>query len=217
VHALKNSEQRSDRDLISGSLAGSAEAFEALLGRYQDRVFRLLGRYARDAMETEDLAQDVFVKVFRKLHTFQHGSSFYTWIYRIAVNTATDHLARRRRRRLHLVEDEAALEAAGREARVRAGDGDAGAAQPLLDEELRCVTRQILDGLPEKYRTILVLREYEDLSYQEIAQVLGCSIGTVESRLFRARKRFKDAIERLHPELVSGGRAADGREWRHGS
>jgi RNA polymerase sigma-70 factor (ECF subfamily) len=217
VHALKNSEQRSDRDLIERSLAGCAQAFEELLGRYQDRMFRLLGRYTRDAMETEDLAQDVFVKVFRKLHTFQHDSTFYTWLYRIAINTASDHIARVRRRRLHLVEDESALEAAGLDAQLRRGDADAGAAQPLLDEELRQVTRQILERLPEKYRTILVLREYEDLSYQEIAGVLGCSIGTVESRLFRARKRFKEAIERIHPDLVSSGRMADGREWRHGS
>lgn len=207
MYALKTTDQTQDQDLIDRSLAGSPEAFQTLVERYQDRVFRLLGRYTRDAMETEDLAQDVFVKVFRKLHTFQHDSSFFTWVYRIAVNTATDHLAQRKRRRLQLVDDEGALESAGRDAEVRRGDRDAGAAQPLLDEELRQVTRRLLDGLPEKYRTILLLREYEDLSYTEMARVLGCSIGTVESRLFRARKRFKEAMERVHPDLlpVNGG------------
>ena len=209
---LKNTDQLEDRDLIDRSLHGAADAFQALIERYQDRVFRLVGRYTRDAVEAEDLAQDVFVKVFRKLHTFQHDSSFFTWVYRIAVNTATDHLAQRRRRRLQLVEDQGSLEAAGRDAEVRRGDRDAGAAQPLLDEELREVTRRLLHGLPEKYRTILLLREYEDLSYTDIARVLGCSIGTVESRLFRARKRFKEAMERVYPELlpVCGG----GREQR---
>ena len=146
-------------------------------------------------MEIEDLAQEVFVKVFRKLHTFQQDSSFYTWLYRIAVNTATDHLSRRHRRRLHLVEEASVLDGDG-------VDGEEGAAGPLLEDEMRQVTRTVLDGLPDKYRAILILREYEDMSYTAIAQVLGCSIGTVESRLFRARKRFKEALERTHPDLV---------------
>jgi RNA polymerase sigma-70 factor (ECF subfamily) len=144
----------------------------------------------------------VFVKVFRKLHTFQHDSSFFTWLYRITINTATDHLSRRRRRKLFLVEDESALD------QPPPGE-DAGSAAPLLEEEMRRVTREVLAGLPEKYRTILVLREYEDLSYTTIAEVLGCSIGTVESRLFRARKRFKERLERMHPDLVP--RAAGGQ------
>lgn len=194
MFALETIDCWDDSKLIAGVLDGSDEAFRILVERYQDRVFRLLGRYTRDRMEAEDLAQEVFVKVFRKLHTFQQDSSFYTWLYRIAANTATDHLARRKRRRLHLVEDVTVLD--------NDRGPDAGAAQPLLEEELRSVTREVVAGLPEKYRTILILREYEDLSYTAIAEVLGCSIGTVESRLFRARKRFKEALERKHPDLV---------------
>jgi RNA polymerase sigma-70 factor, ECF subfamily len=200
VHALKHITETEDGELIAGALQGSESAFATLIDRYKDRVFRLLSRYCRDPMECEDLAQDVFLKVFRKLHTFQQDSAFYTWLYRIAVNTATDHLSRAQRRRLRLVEDDNEL------------DGDTGdqddrsssTEQPLLDAELAEVTRLVLARLPEKYRTILILREYEDLSYTEMAQVLECNLGTVESRLFRARQRFKEALERLYPDLVPG-------------
>lgn len=194
VQALARNVEADDQALIAAVLDGSEPAFAALIGRYQDRVFRLLSRYSRDAAECEDLAQEVFLKVFRKLHTFQQDSAFYTWLYRITVNTATDHLSRSGRRRLHLVEDDGALD----QGQPRSQPEEVG--QPLLDAELAQVTRAILDRLPEKYRTILVLREYEDLSYTDIAGVLGIQLGTVESRLFRARQRFKQALERLYPE-----------------
>ncbi|MBX3462215.1 MAG: sigma-70 family RNA polymerase sigma factor [Planctomycetes bacterium] len=193
---MKLSPETSDPELIAAVLEGSEAAFAQLIGRYQDRVFRLLGRYCRDPVECEDLAQEVFLKVFRKLHTFQQNSAFYTWVYRIAVNAATDHLSRASHRRLRLVEDERVLDP---------GDGDEqDPAAPLQAAELAAVTRRIVDSLPEKFRTILVLREFEDLSYTEIAAVLQIQLGTVESRLFRARQRFKQELLRLHPELVPG-------------
>lgn len=197
MHALRYTVEAADNDLIAAVLAGNETAFADLVDRYKDRVFRLLGRFCRDAVECEDLAQDVFLKVFRKLHTFQHDSAFFTWLYRITVNTATDHLSRASRRRLHLVEDESTLDSGS----PREG-GPVAADARLLDAELAAVTRKILDKLPEKYRTILVLREYEDLSYTEMAEVLDCNLGTVESRLFRARQRFKEALERTYPEMV---------------
>lgn len=189
-----------DEALIAAILDGSELAFQQLVERHQDRLFGLLRRLVRDRFAVEDLAQEVFVKVFQKLHTFNRESAFFTWVYRIAVNAATDHLERQGRRKLRLVEDTSTLDSGDREADY------GGAAEPLLEEELRRVTREILGSLPEKYRTILVLREYEDLSYTDMAEVLGCSIGTVESRLFRARKRFKDAIERQHPDLAPANR-----------
>jgi len=185
-----------ENDLIAAAAGGDQGAFRSLVELHQARVHRLLSRFTRDPGELEDLAQEVFVKVYRKLDTFQRDSAFYTWLYRIAVNTATDYLGRQHRRRLHLVESDADLDA------VRSHEKSEGAAGPLLDEEVRRVTREVLETLPEKYRTILILREYEDLSYTDMAAVLQCSIGTVESRLFRARQRFKEALERLHPELV---------------
>lgn len=197
MFALKRPLETSDRELIAAALEGSEAAFGALTDRYKDRVFRLLGRYCRDPVECEDLAQEVFLKVFRKLHTFQQESAFFTWLYRITVNAATDHLSRSSYRRLRLVEDESVLEDGRRD------EADAPAA-PLMAAELAAVTRAIVDSLPEKYRTILILREFEDLSYNEIAAVLRIHLGTVESRLFRARQRFKEQLERTHPELVPG-------------
>lgn len=197
MFALQNRTEIPDSELIAASLEGSEAAFTRLVERYQDRLFRLLGRYCRDQIECEDLLQEVFLKVFRKLHTFQGDSQFFTWLYRIAVNAATDHLSRASHRRLRLVEDDSSLDVGtGAEASPEA---------PLLTAELAAVTRAIVDSLPEKFRTILVLREFEDLSYTEIAQVLQIQLGTVESRLFRARQRFKEALERLHPELLPTG------------
>ncbi|MEZ5964643.1 MAG: sigma-70 family RNA polymerase sigma factor [Planctomycetota bacterium] len=183
-------------DLIAQAAAGDHGAFGTLVDLHGARIHRLMSRFTRDPGELEDLTQEVFVKVFRKLGTFQRDSAFYTWLYRIAVNTATDYLSRQRRRRLHLVETDAELEA------VRTHERTAGSATPLLEEEVRRVTREVLGTLPEKYRTILILREFEDLSYTDMASVLQCSMGTVESRLFRARQRFKEALERQYPDLV---------------
>lgn len=193
VFALKPRSETSDRDLIAAVLDGSEAAFAALVGRYQDRVFRLLGRYCRDSVECEDLAQEVFLKVFRKLHTFKHDAQFFTWLYRITVNAANDHLSRASSRRLRLVEDTGVFE--------RGGESDDPTA-PMESAEVARLTREIIDQLPEKFRTILVLREFEELSYTEIAEVLEIQLGTVESRLFRARKRVKDALIRQHPELL---------------
>ena len=187
-----------DDALIDASLAGDESAFAALIERYQDRLFRLLGRYTRDRGEVEDLAQEVFVKVFRKLHTFQRDSAFFTWLYRVGVNTANDRLETKRRRRLHLVGTTEELDSGAR------GSDEDGAAQPLMESELREVTREILSTLPDKFRTVLILREYEDMSYTQMAEVLEISIGTIESRLFRARKRFKDALCKRYPDLVPG-------------
>lgn len=198
MFALQRPSETPDAELIAAVLEGSESAFASLVDRYQDRVFRLLGRYCRDQVECEDLAQDVFLKVFRKLHTFQGDSQFFTWLYRIAVNAATDHLSKASSRRLRLVEDDASLDTGG-------DRDEQSPAAPLMTAELAAVTRSIVDSLPEKFRTILVLREFEDLSYTEIAAVLQIQLGTVESRLFRARQRFKEALERLHPELLPTG------------
>ena len=194
MFALKQRPETSDPDLIAAVLDGSEAAFGELVDRYKDRVFRLLSRYCRDSVECEDLAQDVFLKVFRKLHTFKHDSQFFTWLYRITVNAATDHLSRAGTRKLRLVEDTAVFE--------RGDQEDSSPTASLEAEELGQITRAIVDQLPEKFRTILVLREFEGLSYTEIADVLEIQLGTVESRLFRARQRFKDALTRQHPELL---------------
>ena len=191
---MKQRPETTDRDLIDAVLDGSEAAFGELVDRYKDRVFRLLGRYCRDSIECEDLAQEVFLKVFRKLHTFNHESQFFTWLYRITANAATDHLSRASSRRLRLVEDTGVFE--------RGDEDHESPTAGLEQQELAQVTREIVASLPEKFRTILVLREFEGLSYTDIAEVLEIQLGTVESRLFRARQRFKDALIRNHPEML---------------
>ena len=173
---------------------------ERTVERYQDRVFSLVRHYTRSSVEIEDIAQDTFLKVFRKLESFQHQSSFSTWLYRIAVNTSLDFLKKAGRSPVQAVEDPeiAAADPAdpGPAQRIAAPDS------ALEKEEIARITHQVLEELPEIFRTVLVLREFEDHSYQEMADVLGISIGTVESRLFRARARFKDTLARLYPEFA---------------
>ena len=179
--------------------AGSMEtAFRMLTVRYQDRIHRLCSSYTKDALEAEDVTQEVFVKVFKKLGSFQGDSAFYTWLYRIAVNTSMDWVAKRKRRPVQLSEDLPSL--------VGSGDAEEESERPddpMLERERAHVTREILEQLKPQYRAVLQLREFEDMSYLEIAETLGCSLGTVESRLFRARAQFRGILERRYPELLS--------------
>lgn len=193
---------REDDQLVEEALGGNALSFQLLVERYQERIFALSRHYTKSAVEVEDIAQDTFLKAFRRLETFQRQSSFSTWLYRIAVNTALDFLKRSGRSPVQAVEDP---ELTAAPVRAQAGSGVTIASPDvnLRREELARITQNVLAELPEIFRTVLVLREFEDLSYQEMAEVLGISIGTVESRLFRARARFKEALVRLHPEFAA--------------
>ena len=193
---------REDVQLVEETLGGNQLSFQLLIERYQDRVFALTRHYTKSAVEIEDIAQDTFLKAYRRLETFQRQSSFSTWLYRIAANTALDFLKRSGRSPVHAVEDP---ELTAAPVRAQAGSGTviAGPDAQLRKEEVARITQEVLEELPEIFRTVLVLREFEDLSYQAIADVLGVSIGTVESRLFRARARFKEAMLRLHPEFAA--------------
>lgn len=183
------------------------QCFRMLLVRHQERIHKLVYRYVRDPQEAEDVTQEVFLKVFRKLGSFQWDSAFTTWLYRVAVNTASDWVAKRRRRPVHLSEDVSVL--VGPDGPGSGTRGYGGPSQPvspdepMLEQERAAVTRAILDELPENYRRVLILREYEELSYLEMAEVLGCSLGTIESRLFRARARFRKILEENHPDLLA--------------
>jgi len=193
---------REDAQLIEETLGGNQLSFQLLVERYQERIFALARHYTRNAVEIEDIVQDTFLKVYRRLETFQRQSSFSTWLYRIAVNTALDFLKRMGRSPVQAVEDP---ELSASPVRAQAGSGIAiaGPDARMRREEVARITAEVLEELPEIFRTVLVLREFEDLSYQEMAEVLGVSIGTVESRLFRARARFKEAMVRLHPEFAT--------------
>jgi RNA polymerase sigma-70 factor (ECF subfamily) len=177
----------SDDLLLRRSREGDQEAFRQLVEAYTPRVFGLVRQLVHQSAEAEDVTQEVFFKVFRKLDTFREDSTFYTWLYRVAVNTATDWLKRRRHDRAVGLDDLGATAFA---------DGTDGPSETLSRRDLQAEVRRAMTRLPEKFRTILVLRELEGLPYEEIATVLAISKGTVESRLFRARARLKAELER---------------------
>ena len=186
--------QVEDDGLVRETLSGNQASFQLLVERYQDRIFSLARHYTRNAVEVEDLVQDTFLKAFSRLDSFQGQSSFFTWLYRIAVNTILDGLKRRGRSPVRAVEDPEILATPG-PTRISGPSAD------MEREEIARITRAVLEELPEIFRTVLVMREFEDMAYQDIAEVLQISIGTVESRLFRARAKFKDKLLQLHPEF----------------
>ena len=208
-----------DADLVRATLEGDSHAFEILVERYQRRLFGLVRLYTRSTVEVEDIVQDTFLKAFSRLETFQSTSAFYTWLYRIAVNTILDFMKRQGRSPVQAVEDP---ELVGRSA---TGASDATTERlsirpdaRLEREETAEITRGVMADLPEIFRTVLVMRELDQMTYQEIADVLEISIGTVESRLFRARARFKQRLLQTHPEFAaSQGAAAPEPKTKRGS
>jgi RNA polymerase sigma-70 factor (ECF subfamily) len=156
---------REDVQLVEEVLGGNQLSFQLLVERYQDRIFALTRHYTKSVVEIEDIVQDTFLKVYRRLDTFQRQSSFSTWLDRIAVNTALACLKRTGRSPVQVVEDP---ELSASPVRGQAGSGVAIASPDatLRREELARITQQVLDELPDIFRTVLVLREFEDLSYQ---------------------------------------------------
>lgn len=188
-----NTLRAEDTKLVQDTLAGDQLAFQELVERYQSRLFALTRNYTRNSVDIEDIVQDTFLKAYRRLDSFDHRSSFYTWIYRIATNTILDVLKRRGRSPVQAVEDpELVGEAAPTECPAPSAE--------LEEKEVSEITQEVLEHLPEIFKCVLVMREFHGLAYQEIADTLGISIGTVESRLFRARARFKDKLLSLYPE-----------------
>lgn len=176
-------------ELIQQALDGQSAAFETLVTRYQDRLYTAMISVVGSADEAEDVVQESFIQAYLKLDTFQQNSRFFTWVYRIAFNYA---LARRRRNRGTLSLDET-RENNGTEPVSRSDAPD----DRLSRHEDAQLVHQALAVLSDDHRSILVLREMEDLSYEEIAEVLGISIGTVRSRLNRARAALKQQLEKF--------------------
>jgi len=189
------SEREVDQALVERAQSGDRRAFDLLVLKYQQRVGNLIGRYLRDSSEVLDVTQDAFLKAYRALPGFRGESAFYTWIYRIAINTVKNHMvAQGRRPPGDDVDAEVAeqLDVGGRLRETSTPEHE------LLRDEIADNVQAALDGLPEELRTAIVLREFEGMSYEEIAAAMECPIGTVRSRIFRAR----DAIDkRLRPLL----------------
>ena len=190
------SDRISDQELVTRAQAGDKRAFDLLVLKYQQKVAGLIGRYLRDPNEVLDVTQEAFIKAYRALGGFRGDSAFYTWLYRIAINAAKNHLVSMGRRPApgDNLETEVAeqLESGGRLREMGTPENH------LLSEEIARTVQQALEELPDDLRTAIVLRELEGLSYEEIAATMDCPIGTVRSRIFRAR----DAIDkRLSPLL----------------
>ena len=171
-----------ERDLIRRAVDGDSSSYRTLVERYEDRLLTLARRLTGDAHRAEDVVQDALLKAYAKLGSFHGRSSFYTWIYRITVNAASDMRQREERRRAVSLDD-------GPVGRALSG-GSPGPAARAITSEMRGIVRREIEKLSPKLRTILKMRELDGLSYEELASALGISKGTVESRLFRAREKL---------------------------
>ena len=187
-----------DRALVVRVQQGDKRAFDLLVKKYQHKVLTVVGRYISDHSEAQDVTQEAFIKAYRALPKFRGDSAFYTWIYRIAINTAKNYLVSRGRRPPDSDIDVADGELFETGQRLR--DVNSPEAQ-LLSDEIQRTVRQALDELSEDLRAAITLREFEGLSYEEIAEILACPVGTVRSRIFRAREAID---EKLKPLLGEG-------------
>lgn len=195
VHAVNNDDQQ----LIAECLSGHTEAFGRLVQRHQNRLYNTLVHVLGSAHEAQDVAQDAFVHAFQKLNTFRGESKFYSWLFRIAMNAA---VSRKRKAKRLAVSVEAAREAAGLEPTDT--HPDAGPSHSLEQSERQALVREGLSQLSEEFRTVLILKEMEGLKYDEIAEMVDCPIGTVRSRIHRARIELRQKLEILFRDERDG-------------
>ncbi|MCX7961186.1 MAG: RNA polymerase sigma factor RpoE [Burkholderiales bacterium] len=193
-----------DRELVARAQRGDKRAFELLVEKYQRKLARLLSRLIRDPVEVEDVTQEAFIKAYRALPSFRGDSAFYTWLYRIGVNTAKNYLMAMGRRAPTSTETETE-EAEGYDEGEQLRDINT-PESVALSREIAATVNAAIEALPEELRTAIQLRELEGMSYEEIARAMDCPIGTVRSRIFRAREAI---AEKLRPLLDT----AKDRRW----
>lgn len=197
-------EREVDQQLVERVQRGDKHAFNLLVTKYQRKLGRLISRFVRDPAEAEDVTQDAFIKAYRALPSFRGESAFYTWLYRIGINTAKNHLLANKRRAPTNTpfdaEDAESFEDGGMLHEVTTPENE------LMSKQVVNVVQASLQQLPEDLRSALTLREIEGLSYEEIASVMNCPVGTVRSRIFRAREAI---AENLRPLLET----SKGTRW----
>jgi RNA polymerase sigma-70 factor (ECF subfamily) len=189
------SNKSSDQLLVERVKQGDKSAFDVLVLKYQHKIVKLVMRYVRDSSEALDVSQEAFLKAYRALPGFRGDSAFYTWLYRIAINTAKNYLVAAKRRPLEYDLDPQDPEQYDTQARLKDIETPEGLA---LSNEIRRTVNRAIDHLPDDLRTAIILRELEGMSYDEIAQTMECPVGTVRSRIFRAREAID---KRLRPLL----------------
>jgi RNA polymerase sigma-70 factor (ECF subfamily) len=184
-----------DQQLVERAQRGDKQAFELLVAKYQRKLGRLLSRFIRDPAEVEDVAQEAFIKAYRALPSFRGDSAFYTWLYRIGINTAKNYLVAMGRRAPTTTEFDSE-EAENFEDGAQLRDLNTPEAE-LMTRQIAATVNQTMEELPEELRTAITLREIEGMSYEDIANVMNCPIGTVRSRIFRARETIADRLRPL--------------------
>ena len=184
-----------DRQLVARAQRGDKQAFELLVEKYQRKLARLLSRFIRDPAEVEDVTQEAFIKAYRALPAFRGDSAFYTWLYRIGINTAKNYLMAMGRRAPTSTEVEAD-EAEGFEEGEQLRDINTPESL-LLSNEIARTVNSTIEQLPEELRTAIQMREIEGMSYEDIAKAMDCPIGTVRSRIFRAREAIAAQLRPL--------------------
>ena len=193
INQSRNSEQL-DEELVSRVQQGDKTAFDFLVIKYQHRIIQLVNRYVKDPSEAQDVAQDAFIKAYRALDGFRGEAAFYTWLYRIATNTAKNYLISRTRRHSDYQYDIQELEVLGNSPQLHRNDTPE---QLLLSEEIMTTLNQAIEDLPEEMRVAFRLREIDGRSYEEIALAMNCPVGTIRSRLFRAREAIDKQLTPL--------------------
>lgn len=183
-----------DQELVRRVQRGDSTAFDALVRKYQHRITALIGRYIPDWSECQDVAQETFIRAYRAMASFRGDAQFYTWLHRIAVNTAKNHLVSQNRR--PPTDDIDAGDAEQFETGARLRDTDT-PEHELLRQEIERTVMRVVESLPEELRSAITLREVDGLSYEEIAQKMNCPIGTVRSRIFRAREAIDTELRPL--------------------
>lgn len=184
--------EATDKQLVARAKNGDSRAFDLLVLKYQHRIFGLISRYVRDSDEVQDVAQEAFIKAYKALPRFRGDSAFYTWLYRIAINTAKNYLVSRSRRPPGSdveLEDAEYYESGGALHEIETPEN------ALFGAELKAVVQRAISGLPDDLRTAVTLREFDGLSYEDIADIMDCPVGTVRSRIFRAREAIDSQVK----------------------
>lgn len=194
IAELEPGKADADQVLVRRVQRGDKAAFDVLVRKYQHKIVKLVTRYVHDGAEALDVTQEAFIKAYRAIHGFRGDSAFYTWLYRIAINTAKNHLVAEGRRPLDHGMDLQDPDQYDVQSRLRDVDTPE---RLLLTDEIQRTVEAAIAALPEDLRTAIVLRELEGMSYEQIAETMGCPVGTVRSRIFRAREAIDEKLKPL--------------------
>lgn len=187
-----------DYELVEQVRLGDKQAFDLLVIKYQFKILKLVNRYVNDPSEAMDVAQESFIKAYRALDKFRGDSAFYTWLYRIAINTAKNHVVSQSRRMIEMDVETVDIEQTLTKSNLKEYSAPE---KLLLDDEIEHAVYEVISHLPKELRTAITLRELEGMSYEEIAGVMACPVGTVRSRIFRAREAIERRIKPLLNEI----------------